>query len=438
MDQGDLRRIAFVTRRFGALQGLRTVSYGAALIFGVVAYAVLPDDFHNPIQVLVTAQLLSGAAATRVDEYYRHCFGRVGVPQRGFGGRPGVSPGQALHLIAAMAIMLDVLKAAFLPVSVTGISVAGPALIAGSLWILVRDWPHRAHYMIPMSAGAATVVIVASAPMRRPDTLLDPAVGVYYVLACGVIGLSLLAASLLDHWLLTRAMSAPRAERQPALSYFGGLRAALAGTVLAVVATCIAVWGWPPPAVPVMVILWSVVPLLAVALSYKDMFWGLHAYQEMERAREAALIARMKRSLARAAGLPEEPPDAEVEPTNVPEPDFVGHVALPITMAAGALLDAGLHGSGLPSFLALGLALSHGRIALRDWPVRGHYVTGAFAALVAAGFHMKIDRGISAFEWAILSLTVVSGAMLIEGLLDRRLESHPRPQFSDDRHAHTI
>ena len=29
-------------------------------------------------------------------------------------------------------------------------------------------------------------------------------------------------------------------------------------------------------------------------------------------------------------------------------------------------------------------------------------------------------------------------AMLIEGLPDRRLESHARQPFSDDRHAHTI
>jgi hypothetical protein len=32
---------------------------------------------------------------------------------------------------------------------------------------------------------------------------------------------------------------------------------------------------------------------------------------------------------------------------------------------------------------------------------------------------------------------LISVAMLIEGLLDRRLETHPR-QFSDDRHANTI
>ena len=143
----------------------------------------------------------------------------------------------------------------------------------------------------------------------------------------------------------------------------------------------------------------------------------------MERAREAALVERMKRSLARAAGAPYDPPDAEVEQANVPVPDFAGHVALPIAMAAGALLDAGLHGSGLPSFLALGLGLSHARIAARDWPSRGHYVAGAFAALIAAGLHMVVDRGLSAFEWAVLSLALVSAAMCVEGLLDRRLES---------------
>ena len=438
MDPHELARIAFVTKRFGALQGLRTVSYGAALIFGVAAYGVLPDDFRNPINVLVTAQLLSGCAASRVDDYYRRCFGRVMVPPRGLGAPSGLSPGQAFHHVAAMAIMLDVLKAAFFPVSVTGFSVAGIALIAGSLWILLRDWPHRAHYVIPLSAGVATMVIIASAPMRRPDRLLDPAVGAYYVLACGVIGLSLVAASLLDHWLLTRAMSRPRADSKTAPSYFGGIRAAVAGTVLVALAISTAVWRWPPPPVPVAFVLWGLVPCLAIALSYKDIFWGLRAYKERERAREAVLLERVKRSLAEAAGASPTSPHADVPQTNIPVPDFTGHVVLPIAMATGALLDAGLHGSGLPSFLALGLAASHARIAARDWPFRKHYIIGALASLVAAVFHARIDRGLSAFEWAVITLAVLSTAMLFEGVLDRRIEAGPARSSSDAEHANSI
>jgi hypothetical protein len=45
---------------------------------------------------------------------------------------------------------------------------------------------------------------------------------------------------------------------------------------------------------------------------------------------------------------------------------------------------------------------------------------------------------VSPVDWAISFLLSLSVTMLIEGLLDRRLESHSPRQFSDAGHANTI
>jgi hypothetical protein len=121
----------------------------------------------------------------------------------------------------------------------------------------------------------------------------------------------------------------------------------------------------------------------------------------------------------------------------VPPFDLAGHLLLPIAMACGALLDITLRGSGVPSLLALALAASHLRIALRDWPSRKHYLLGTLAASISAVHFMFVPQH-QALDWTIWFLILVCAAMCVEGLLDYRLTRSTGPDFSRERHADAI
>ena len=149
------------------------------------------------LHVILFAQLLSGAARVPVEAYYRRCFGRVAIAQRGFGPRPLAYPGQTLHTIAAIALALDMLKAAFLPPAVRGISLAGIGLMAGSLWIVVRDWP---------LAGALAALIAATLHMSI-DRIGAP--------EWALLFLALVSAAMLFEGVLDRRLEAGNANVLP-------------------------------------------------------------------------------------------------------------------------------------------------------------------------------------------------------------------------------
>jgi hypothetical protein len=121
----------------------------------------------------------------------------------------------------------------------------------------------------------------------------------------------------------------------------------------------------------------------------------------------------------------------------VPRFDTLGHLALPLAIACGALVDVAARGSGIPSFLALALAASHLRIALRDWPSRRHYLLGTLAASVSAVHFMFVPQH-QALDWTLWFLILVCAAMLVEGLLDYRLTRSTGPDFSRESHADAI
>ena len=432
MDVRDLQRIAFVTRRFADLQGLRTVVYGAALLVGTMVHGMFPRDYPNSVMpIVVFASLVGSAARVTLDRYYRRTFGSLAVGSPAARRAPQLGTNFA-HLpnLVVSGLIVDVIFASIFDVR---IGIGGVFLFGLCLRTLIQDWPIRPHYAIGAAAGVGAVIVVALAPPRSTSRLLlDPAIGQYFAIACGLVGLALVVIGLFDHRILAQAMwRAPSADAVGRLppNRLATTRMALAGAVGATLGVHFGVLGWPTHAAIVMGMFWVSVLLLTIAAAWPDLTYGLRAFKNEARAREAALLARIQnRELLRI----DETPMSEI-----PRPDFWGHLALPVAIACGAFADIPLRGSGLPSFLAIAVAASQLRIAIRDWPTRKHYLLGAAAAAVGAVQYVFIAT-VSPLDWAVSFLMLLSTAMLIEGLLDRRLESHSRHHFSDDRHANTV
>ena len=78
MREQDLARIAFVTRRFSDLQGLRFACFGALLVVGAVAGTFLPEGFGDPfVYIVLPAQNLMFGLSIVLSGYYERSFGRV-------------------------------------------------------------------------------------------------------------------------------------------------------------------------------------------------------------------------------------------------------------------------------------------------------------------------------------------------------------------------
>ena len=429
MEADALRRIAFVTRRFGDLQGIRTVVYGAALLVGLSIYSMFPRDYPDPLlSIALFASLLGGAGRLTLDRYYRRTFGNLAVQRTWRNPQPGTQFALIPNVVLS-GLMLDILLAATLDVR---IGLGGVALLAVSLRTVLQDWPHRPHYVIAAVAGVGAVIVVTLAPPRATSGLsLDPATGQYFALAFGLIGLALVVIGLLDHRQLVLAMSRASsggADRLPPCR-LATTRIMLASAVAVMLLLHFVVLGWPSHAASVMLMYSLLVLVLLIAGGWPDLTYGLRAFKETARTRDAALLARIQ---GRETLQIDNTPMSEI-----PHPDFWGHLALPVAIACGAFVDIPLRGSGFPSVLAIAIAASHLRIATRDWPERKHYLLGASAAAVGAAQHMFIAP-VSPIDWAVSFLMLMSIAMLIEGLLDRRQESHPHCQPSRTRHADTI
>lgn len=428
MTPADLQRIAFVTSRFREVQGLRSAMYGATLLVGVTIYSFVEGGFFTSgMGVVMLASVAGGAMVRALDPYYQRTFGRA--PSRSTPtGREvgGVSEFAAQLLISGL--LVDVMLGAFLNLRV---SVGAAGLLVWSLWVLIRDWPHRSHYSIGVLAalGASVALMMAPAKDYAARGLLDPRVDPYYALACSIIGLTLVATGLLDHRLLVRAMWRPiEGVRTPPLR-LARIRIVLSVSAFVALVLHLVLLDWPTLALTVVLVLWVPIFLLVLVAHWPEFTVGYRTFTEAQRAREAALLARIREAPA--------PRVVEDSLSAIPTPDFWGHLVLPMAMAAGAMIDIPLRGHGFPSALALSLAASQLRIATRDWPARGHYVIGFMAALAAAVSHMVIGR-ISATDWAFSALLLISAAMLVEGWLDRGREREVHCALPDGHHANTV
>jgi hypothetical protein len=437
-----LARIVFVTRRFGDLRGLMSVTLGAGLILGVLSWSLLPEEFRSPFQnIAFPAAVGMMVMMWGIEGYYARWFGRV--PLMSSRSAPADSkpmkPDTIGALLVQMALMLDALKGIAYP---GGVSLAA-AMVAGySLWVLVRDWRYRPYYVIGVAAGVAGIIITWAVPFGlRIGGRLEPAAAGPYVLTYALTGIALVAVGLLDHRLLAAAMCAGRVKTTSVTTpdaTTSQLRAVLAGTCLIVVLAYIAILGWPGEALFVHTAIYLTL-LGVMMLAQQRAMKRLRA--EQRRAQVEQMPACEEPMAGKVAAMRGDVRVTEIEPTPGMGPvapfDLAGHLLLPIAMAGGALLDITLRGSGVPSLLATALAASHLRIALRDWPSRRHYLLGTLAASISAAHFMFVPQD-QALDWTLWFVILVCAAMLVEGLLDYRLSRTNGPDFSKERHADAI
>ena len=425
MREQDLARIAFVTRRFGELQGLRSACFGAMLVAGAVTVTLVPGA--EPVFfIAMPAQNVMFGLSIVLSGYYERWFGRVpGDRHVQSLARVPWDYGSGIALFVVVAGMsIDMLKSLWYP---GGVSFGAAALVAYSGWIAYRDWPHRLHHVIGIFAGLAGVAVSSSMPVthRVFGHPMDAAVSGVYALTYAILGLGLLAVGLLDHGLLAQAMrrhdtSVRRVAVDPSASR---LRASVAAGCLLTTFGYLWLVGSPDEEFGLYLTLY--VGLSLVAVTFAMVYLTVTRVREFRtaegepaRRREAKLLAQM----AHLRGEPSPSPeiDVSVSVPNVPPFDTLGHFVLPFAVASGALVDVASRGSGFPSLLGLALAASHLRIAVRDWPSRKHYLLGTLAATIST-VHFMFVSGPRVFDWAVWFVILVCGAMVVEGLLDLRL-----------------
>jgi hypothetical protein len=159
MDPADLRRIAFVGRRFTDLQGLYRVLVGGAFILVFGTYVVAPPAEGGAGIWLAMAAVFACIAPCRplVRHYYESRFGRVTQerhdPHSWYGaliGGGSVIVGNVMRLPPLAAIVA--------------------VLACFNLWTAIRDWPYRTYHAPGFLALALVLpTLTTPAAAAAPD-----------------------------------------------------------------------------------------------------------------------------------------------------------------------------------------------------------------------------------------------------------------------------
>lgn len=194
MDEHQLRRIRFLSRRFLELQGLRVAFAGGtiAIVLGSYLSVAEPTTSGSTIAMLV-ASVLMIPGEWGLHRYYARTVGRQ-VP----------TPEVRWPTLVFLTICLWI--GVYLDRRFPAIPAGGPtmaAVVVISLWVAIRDWPWRAHYL-----GAAAAVAIAFGATVFSADVIDP--GMTLAVTFFVTGLSFAPVGLLDHWLLIRLMADAR------------------------------------------------------------------------------------------------------------------------------------------------------------------------------------------------------------------------------------
>jgi hypothetical protein len=453
-----MERIAFVTRRFAGLQGLRSVLLGVLLLALVLTASLLPLDSFNPFSHLgsVFAPWIAGNFIL-LEAFYNRRFGRVplvswsrfalfySVPapdaastslQRGRPGRALVRPEAWGPFGVMVALAIESMKSVYYP---GGLSLAALALAAHSTWVLVRDRRFRPYHLVGVAAGAIGMGLTAATPMTvRLHTPVPADIAAAYGQTYALVALALIVVGLLDHRLLWQGMSRSDApETDSPDRDLSVIRIVLSATCLSVIVGYLAIAGWP--ADPLYLYMALVLGLTAVMIvAARRRFARIRL--EAQIAADARHRIRSERLEAKVAALRGEvrpvvqDPPGEIAPLS--RFDTLGYLVLPIAIACGALADIALRGAGFPSLFAAAIGASHLRIVWRDWPSRPHYLLGALAASISAVHFAFVPAG-RTFDWFVSFLMLTSVASLVEGLRDLRLSAEADLRRGKD-HADTV
>lgn len=397
MDSDDVRRIAFVTRRFGELQGLVTVAEGAGLLVGALLaqYAIVWAEAS--LLPLIAGTASAGVVGPYFTQAYRESFGAV-APQRRWGRMP------LMLLVVQVGLAAD-----FLLGGSRGPSIGACAVILYSALVVVRDAPWRTHYLVPLVAGGVGVSLSTAVPAASLQFQwlepFDPARGQGFVLAYAVIGLGVLVAGALDHHLLVEALSPQSGvdARTVALAPPFGKRDAVAraanGPLRALLSASVAVaTGLAIESRHLMPVIWMT--LFLVFMLVFPMAISIDTYKGRMR-------QRPPRSLTSMVGA------ADV-------------VSL-CSIGAAATLDLFI-GPGRVSLLALAFAGACLWVVVRDWPLRPHYLLGCVTALFSAWQFPGVATAADTMGWAARFLFLASASLAVEGVFDywvsKRVRAH--------------
>jgi hypothetical protein len=229
----DIRRIAFVTRRFHDLQGLRTVADAVPpLIFAALLRSA---QSHRNVIILIcvlAAYFVARATWIRsgIDAYYSRRLGRVDRSGSDLDGTLLFSQPRPLGWTDrsgpdANDIFLRTFLSYFCVLNAASMRPDAPLpgfvqigfimlmlLMLGlpPVLILIRDWPYRVHWVLPLGVGVAVALRLGA--IETSQELLACVVLAY--VGCGV---ALAIVGALDHLLLVNSLgggaaAASRAE----------------------------------------------------------------------------------------------------------------------------------------------------------------------------------------------------------------------------------
>lgn len=204
MKDTDPRLIQLVAGRYRELQGLFTIAdAGLILVIGGCIGLLAIDSDPGPAFLIGTSILEFGYLTLwaawirpRLKMHYANHFGRAG------GGVRLPVANWSLVAILGVPVLADLHVGVPVPARMAFVF-----LVTGAypLWIAVRDWPYRAHWVLPALVGALSAGALGSFAMQRPTAAWQGIVSVSFAMALTIAG-------LLDHLLLAKTL---RGERRP-------------------------------------------------------------------------------------------------------------------------------------------------------------------------------------------------------------------------------
>src|SRR5262245_22036377 len=196
MNQDRLERIRLLSRRFHELQGLRVAFAGAMLALVIGGYfALAPEPSNNgAIAALGVWFVLTVPGVLSLNRYYATRFGRqvISAPRHSW---------RLVLIWFAYGFVTTFLNERFPEIPAGGPTLGVVAL--ASIWLVIRDWPWRAYYLLATAAVATG--FIASAPISG---VLAP--NLTLVVMFLLLGTSMVAIGLLDHLLLVKLMKEAR------------------------------------------------------------------------------------------------------------------------------------------------------------------------------------------------------------------------------------
>lgn len=197
MDHSRLDRIRLLSARFYELQGLRVALAGACIagVMGIYLLATPSPTGNGALAALALSFVPVIPGMLWLNRYYAGEFGRQLTTRPRHAGR-------AL-LFGICYLVVGWTLNTWIPEIPSGTPTLATVALA-SMYVAIRDWPWRAHYlgMTVMTAAAFT----ASASGAGWITHQGLTVGILFV----TVGVSMVAVGILDHLLLVKLLKEVR------------------------------------------------------------------------------------------------------------------------------------------------------------------------------------------------------------------------------------